>query len=315
MLVDRRKFCKSAVALGLLPVLARGQSQGQQPAGPRGGEGIRARKINARGFTFDALEAGSGGEPVLLLHGFPETSLMWTGLMTVLSANGYHCLAPDQRGYSPGARPPKVDDYRYEELVADTLAFGRELGKRFHLIGHDWGANVGWLTLATDPSPIASFTAMSIPHYLAWSRSVYDDPAMAGYLGMLNTWMTEGKGEASWTPDLLRRIWKAKPADQTEKIIAQMTQPGAMTAALNWYRASRGHKRVLEDFKMGNVNVPTLLIFGRTDTGQRSVADAAALMTGDYRVVQPDGGHFIVDEKPQVVAEETLAHLRAHPIK
>ena len=315
MLVDRRKFCKSAVAVGLLPVLAGAQSQEQQRVKPQGGTAVRARKINARGFTFDALEAGSGGEPVLLLHGFPETSLMWTGLMTVLAANGYHCLAPDQRGYSPGARPSGVEAYRYEELAADTLAFGRELGGRFHLIGHDWGANVGWLTLATDPAPIASFTAISIPHYEAWSRSVYDDDAMAGYRGMLATWMAEDKGEASWTPELLRRIWKAKPADQTEKIIAQMTQPGAMTAALNWYRASPGHKRALEDFKIPKISVPTPLIFGRTDIGQRSVADAASLMTGDYRVVQPDGGHFIVDEQPKIMAEETLAHLRAHPIK
>jgi pimeloyl-ACP methyl ester carboxylesterase len=315
MLVDRRKFCKSAVALGLLPGLARGQSQEQQRVEQRGSEVIRARKITARGLTFNALETGSGGEPVLLLHGFPETSLMWTGLMSVLSGNGYRCLAPDQRGYSPGARPTKVDAYRYEELVADALAFGRELGNRFHLIGHDWGANVGWLTLATDPSPIASFTAISIPHYAAWSRSVYDDEEMASYRAMLNTWMTEGKGEASWTPELLRRIWKAKPIDQTEKIIAQMTEPGAMTAALNWYRASRGHKRVLEDFEIPKVNVSTLLIFGRNDIGQRSVADAASLMTGSYRVVKPDGGHFIVDEQPKFVAEETLAHLRAHPIK
>ncbi len=314
MLMDRRNFCKGMVVLGLLPGflpgLARGRSKEQQ-----GSKGIRTRKITTRGFTFDALESGSGGEPVLLLHGFPETSLMWSGLMQVLSANGYHCLAPDQRGYSPGARPTEVDAYRYEELAADTLAFGRELGHRFHLIGHDWGANVGWLTLATDPSPIASFTAISIPHYTAWSRSVYDDEKMAGYRGMLNNWMAEGKGEATWTPELLRRIWKDKPADQTEKIIAQMTAPGAMTAALNWYRASRGHKRALEDFEIPKINTPTLLIFGQKDTGQRSVADAKALMTGSYRVVQPNGGHFIVDEMPEVVAKETLAHLQANPIK
>lgn len=319
MLVDRRNFCKSMVALGLapgfLPSLARGQSQEQKRAESRGSKVIRERKITMRGFTFDTLESGSGGEPVLLLHGFPETSLMWSGLMPVLSEKGYHCLAPDQRGYSPGARPTEVDAYRYEELAADALAFGRELGGRFHLIGHDWGAVVGWLLLATDPSPIASFTAISIPHYTAWSRSVYDDEAMAGYRAMLNTWMTEGEGEASWTPELLRRIWAAKPIEQTEKIIAQMTAPGAMTAALNWYRASRGHKRVLEDFEIPKVDVPTMLIMGRNDIGQRSVIDSASLMTGSYRVVKPDGGHFIVDEKPGVVAEETLAHLRAHPVK
>jgi pimeloyl-ACP methyl ester carboxylesterase len=138
---------------------------------------------------------------------------------------------------------------------------------------------------------------------------------MARYRAMLETWMTEGEGEASWTPELLRRIWTAKPKDQTEKIIAQMMKPGAMTAALNWYRASRGHKRVLEDFEIPKVNVPTLLIFGRNDLGQRSVAAAASLMTGSYRVIKPDGGHFIVDEQPKIVAEETLAHLRAHPMK
>jgi len=302
------------VALGLLPGLARGQSHEQQRVEPRGSEVIRARKITTRGLSFDALETGSGGEPVLLLHGFPETSLMWTGLMPVLSENGYHCLAPDQRGYSPGARPIEVDAYRYEELVADALAFGRELGDRFHLVGHDWGAIVGWLALATDPSPIASFTAISIPHYTAWSRSVYDDEGMARYRELLDIWMTEGAGEASWTPELLRRIWAAKPIEQTEKLIAQMTEPGAMTAALNWYRASRGHKRVLEDFEIPQVNKPTLLIWGRNDLGRRSVTDSESLMTGSYRVVEPDGGHFIVDEQPQVVAEETLAHLRAHPI-
>lgn len=315
MLVDRRKFCKSMVAIGLLPGLACVRSQEQKRVNSQDRDVIRERKIKTRGFTFDALEIGSGGEPVLLLHGFPDTSLMWSGLMPVLAENGYHCLAPDQRGYSPGARPTEVDAYRYEELVADTLAFGRELGGRFHLIGHDWGANVGWLTLATDQSSIASFTAISIPHYGAWSRSVYDDKEMAGYLRMLNTWMIEGRGEATWSPEMLRRIWSAKPAEQTEKVIAQMTAPGAMTAALNWYRASRGHKRVLEDFKVPKLNVPTMLIMGSKDIGQRSVEETESLMTGSYRLVRPDGGHFIVDEQPKVVAEETLAHLRAHPIK
>jgi pimeloyl-ACP methyl ester carboxylesterase len=284
-------------------------------AGTQAGEVIRARKIETRGFTFDALEIGSTGEPVLLLHGFPDTSLEWTGLMPVLSANGYHCLAPDQRGYSPGARPTEVDAYRYEELVADAFAIGSELGDRFHVIGHDWGANVGWLMLEKDPSRIASFTAISIPHYQVWARSVYDDPAMAGYLSMLNTWMTEGTGEAYWTAAQMRNMWKAKPVDQREATIAHMTEPGTMTAALNWYRASRGHKRVFEEFNVWKVNVPTLLIHGSTDLGERSLTDTAPLMTGPYRVVRPAGGHFIVDEQPKVVAEETLAHLRAYPMK
>src|SRR5512133_3536869 len=283
--------------------------------GSQGGEGIRTRKIEARGFTFDAIEAGSGGEPVLLLHGFPDTSLEWTTLMPVLAANGYHCLAPDQRGYSPGARPTEVDAYKYEELVADAFALGSELGERFHVIGHDWGTNVGWLMLEKDPSRIASFTAISIPHYQVWARSVYDDTAMAGYLSMLNTWMTEGKGEAYWTAAQMKRMWTAKPADQRDKTIAHMLEPGAMTAALNWYRASQGHKRVINDFDVWEVSVPTLLIHGSKDLGERALTDTEPLMKGPYRVVRPVGGHFIVDEQPDAVAKEALAHLRAYPIK
>jgi pimeloyl-ACP methyl ester carboxylesterase len=241
---------------------------------------------------------------------------MWDGLMTSLARAGYHCLAPDQRGYSPGARPAGVESYRYEELAADALALGRGLGGRFHLVGHDWGAIVGWLTLATDPSPVASFTAMSIPHYTAWARSVYEDPAMSFYRDrLLNTWMIEGAGEASMRPEFLRTIWAAKPAEQTEREIARLSEPGALTAALNWYRASRGHKRALEDFTIPSISVPTLLIRGTKEAGTQVMAEAPSLMTGEYRVVEPEGGHFIVEEQPQLVAVETLAFLRAHPIR
>jgi pimeloyl-ACP methyl ester carboxylesterase len=277
---------------------------------------ITTREIQARGFTFRALEAGSGGEPVLLLHGFPETSLMWTDVMTALAGAGYHCLAPDQRGYSPGARPAEVDAYSYEELAADVLALGRSMGERFHLVGHDWGAILCWVTAAIDPSPLASLTAMSIPHYAAWARCVYDDPAMQFYRDrLLGTWMEEGAGEASISPDWLRTIWAAKPQDRAEEEIARLTEPGAITAALNWYRASRGHKRALEDFEIGPVSVPTLLICSTDEAKGRPVQDAAPLMTGEYRVAALEGTHFIVDDQPQRVAEETIAHLRAHPIR
>lgn len=276
---------------------------------------IKSIEIEANGFTFDALEVGpADGEPVLLLHGFPDTSLMWTNLMTVLAENGYHCLAPDQRGYSPGARPSNVNAYRYEELIADGFAFGSELGDRYHLIAHDWGANIAWLMLEEDPSPIASFTSIAVPHYRVWVQEALEGSDMAIYRWMLEIWMTPGEGEDFWTPEVLRDTFAAKPSDQTEATIAHMMEPGAMTAALNWYRASDGQRRVLDDYDPWQVFVPTLLIFGNEDMGQDSVADSAPLMRGPYRVVQPDGAHFIVDEQPEEVAEETLAHLQANPL-
>ena len=284
----------------------------------QGNEGLRERQIKVGELTFDALEAGpSDGEPVLLLHGFPEISAEWTALMTVLAANGYHCLAPDQRGYSPGARPTEVDAYKYAELVADGFAFGKELGEKFHVVAHDWGANIAWLMLQKDPSPIASFTSVAVPHYQVWAKAVYNDPDMAGYLTMLTTWNTPDKGEAFWTESKLRTMFKQakKPNDLIDATVEHMMEPGCMTAALNWYRASDAQKSVVDDYEPWKVAVPTLLIFGTTDIGQKTVEDTKPLMTGPFEIVQPVGGHFMVDEQPEAVADATLAHLKKYPIK
>ena len=146
-----------------------------------------------------------------------------------LDGGGYVADTPGIRGLALfDLEPTEVDAYRYEELIADAFAFGHQLGDRFHLVAHDWGANIGWLMLATDPAPIASFTAISIPHYQVWARSVYEDQEMATYLSLLNIWMTEGDGEDFWTPEAMRNMWTAKPADQTEATIAHMMEPGAM---------------------------------------------------------------------------------------
>src|SRR5512137_1630265 len=96
------------------------------------------REIEANGMVFRARFAGaegSSGEPVILLHGFPETSIMWVGLMERLGEERYRCCAPDQRGYSPGARPGSIEDYEYRRLVSDVIALADGLDyARFHLI-------------------------------------------------------------------------------------------------------------------------------------------------------------------------------------
>jgi pimeloyl-ACP methyl ester carboxylesterase len=127
--------------------------------------------------------------------------------------------------------------------------------------------------------------------------------------------MTPGEGEDYWTADAMRSMWSAKPADQTEATIAHMMEEGAMTAALNWYRASDGHRSVIEDFDAWEVYVPSILIHGSTDVGDVSVEATAQFMQGGYDLIRPQGGHFIVDEQPQAVAEAVLAHLKANPIE
>jgi pimeloyl-ACP methyl ester carboxylesterase len=285
---------------------------------------IDIKDITANNMTFRCRTAGDSGEPVMLLHGFPETSHMWTGLMPKLAAAGYRCLAPDQRGYSPGARPDGVESYSYRNLASDVFALADAAGfDRFHLVGHDWGALVGWAALGVDDAQrIASYTSLSIPHALAFARAVYDDPEEEPYRQILGMLLTEGVFETMVAQNngaALRGAYTHSPPEQIDEYISVLAQPGAMKAAASWYRASRAHKRSLEDADapFAPVTVPTLLIWGKDDAYVRrmSVDLAPEYMKGDYRVVELEAGHWLAQEHPERVADETLAHLKANAIR
>lgn len=279
------------------------------------------QEVAANGMRFTCRMAGpAAGEPVLLLHGFPETSFMWEPLMAVLASEGYRCAAPDQRGYSPGARPEGVEAYSYRELAGDVAALASAFDwPRYHLVGHDWGALAGWAVLACDAGPVASWTAMSVPHYGAFAEAVYDDPEEETYRGLLDLFLTDAAEEALGGSDMagLRAAWAAVGGDeQVDAYAGVFGQPGALTAALNWYRAARAHRRALDDPSLvfGPVSTPTLLLWGRDDpyVRRRSVDLAAARMTGPYRVVELHAGHWLAQERPGEVKAELLAHLRAN---
>jgi pimeloyl-ACP methyl ester carboxylesterase len=284
---------------------------------------ITMRDVDANGWRFRCREAGGPGEPVILLHGFPETSRMWEPLMVTLAGQGYRCVAPDQRGYSPGARPREIGAYRYEDLAGDVLALARALGfERFHLVGHDWGAGAGWAVLAVRPEPVRSWTALSVPHYLAFARAVRDDPDEDLYRGILGMLLAEdGSMEAMFAAEdfaALRAAWAHSTLEEVEDYLKVWGQPGASAGALSWYRACRGHARALDDdsFVFGSVRTPTLLLWGKDDPYVRrmSVDLATEYMTGPYRVVELDAGHFLVQETPRAVTDEICAHLRQNPL-
>ncbi len=274
--------------------------------------------IEASGMTYNARESGEG-EPVMLLHGFPETSAMWIELMSSLADEGYHCVAPDQRGYSPGARPGDVDAYRYEEVGGDVFRFADALGwERFHLIGHDWGAGAGWCALAIDESRVASWTAMSVGHYRPFAEAVRDDPEEEPYRGFLNGMTPELPGViAADDCALLKGVWLG-PAEVIEDYVSVFRDPAAVEAALNWYHACRLHMRCLEDdsFVFGPVSTPTLFLWGKNDpyVRTRSVEGAADHMTGPYRRVDLDAAHWLIQERPDACRDEILRHLKENPL-
>jgi pimeloyl-ACP methyl ester carboxylesterase len=283
---------------------------------------ISTRDISANGFTFRAREAGpADGEPVLLLHGFPETSHMWVELLPILADAGYRCLAPDQRGYSPGARPEAVADYLTDRLVEDAAALAEAagFGERFHLIGHDWGAGVGWRFVASRPEKLASWTALSIPHPGSYGKAFAEDPDQQQRSQYIHFFQQPGVAEEALLANdaaALKQVWAASSPEEVAEYTAVLTAPGALTSALNWYRANFGGGDGLgsSDF---TVDVPTLTIWGNQD---QAVGRATTLHHNDYikgpnRWLELDAGHWLVQEKLDVVSAEILAHLRAYPAR
>jgi pimeloyl-ACP methyl ester carboxylesterase len=276
---------------------------------------ITVREISANRMTFRCREAAGSGEPVILLHGFPETSHMWIPLMERLQTEGHRCLAPDQRGYSPGARPEGADHYRYTDTGADALALADAWGaERFHLIGHDWGAGAGWSVVAVKPKRLLSWTALSVPHIAAFGGAIRTDLEQQRKSRYVTFFQQPGAAEALFAANdyaALKGIWSKSSPEEVQEYLSVFTQPGALTAALNWYRGSRGIDPYDPEVTFGPVATPTLMIWGNQDSaiGRAAVTAAADYMKGPYRFVELHAGHWLMQEAPQDVAEEIVAHL------
>ncbi|MFN0095065.1 MAG: alpha/beta fold hydrolase [Dehalococcoidia bacterium] len=280
------------------------------------------REVPINGMNFRIREAGMSGEPVLLLHGFPETSRMWEQLMPKLAEAGYRCIAPDQRGYSPNARPEGVEPYKTENLVADAFAIADAcgFGAKFHLVAHDWGAGVGWRMVKAHPERIASYTSMSIPHPASYGRAFRDDPDQQQRSQYIIFFQQPGAAEEMMLANdgaMLSTIWDKHTKEEVAELIAHFKAPGALTAAINWYRAAfglQGGQDIEDEF---TVTVPTLLIWGNQDqaVGPATVKTHDQYMKGPNKFVELTAGHWLVQEKFEDVLRETVAQLKGFPLK
>ena len=264
-------------------------------------------------LTFDVRMLGSeDGEPVILLHGFPENSLSWSGVAALLAAAGLRVIAPDQRGYSPGARPDGVEAYATDLLADDVVGLADALGLgTFHLVGHDWGAAVSWVTATRHPERLRTLTAVSVPHLAAYGAALKGDPDQqqrASYIGLLRQ---AGKAEALLLEDEARRLramyeGHVRPA-QIDSYVEQLSSPGALTAALNWYRAMRPELASLPP-----VMVPTTYVWSDQDQaiGRAAAERCGELVDADFTFVELNGiSHWIPEQDSEVLAEAILARI------
>jgi pimeloyl-ACP methyl ester carboxylesterase len=272
-------------------------------------------RIPTAAGTFDAVAAGPlDGRKVLLLHGVPQCGIEWRHQLRALAADGYRAVAPNQRGYSPGVRPKRVDDYHVDHAVDDVAAIADQLGwRRFDLVGHDWGAVVGWVAAARHPLRIRTLTAVSAPHPAAFAEALRTDPDQRHRAALLDYLRQPEVPEREMLADnaaKLRQGWPAViPRQRVEQYVRQLSEPGALTAALNWYRANT----FTDTYQP--VTVPTMYLWGTEDdaVGPEAAQRSSEWATGAYRFEVLDGaGHFVPEEAAERTSALLLEHLGAH---
>jgi pimeloyl-ACP methyl ester carboxylesterase len=263
-------------------------------------------------FTVD-LAGGASEEPVLFLHGFPETRHMWRRQLEAFGAQGFRAIAPDQRGYSRGARPSVQSAYATELLVADALGLMDSLGhQRFHLVGHDWGGQLSWLIAALHPARLLTLSILSRPHPAAFARAIKEDSEQSSRSGhhraFRETDAVSRMRAANLKPLRDALLRQGVPTAETDVYITQLMEDGAIEGAMNWYRASS-----IAAGETPKIATPTLYVWGTADAtvGRHAAELTREYVTGRYRFVEIDGaGHFVVDQEPARISALLLEHVR-----
>lgn len=272
---------------------------------------IQQLNIPTPAGAFDAIAAGpADGRPVLLLHGFPEGAIAWEHQVAALGDRGFRAVAPDQRGYSPGVRPEQVAEYGMDELVGDVLAMAGTLGwSRFDLVGHDWGGAVAWWTASAHPGRLRRLAVVSTPHPAALAKALRTDEDQRLRSQYMRDWREPSTARRMLADNAraLRRMFEWKvPSSRVDEYVRRLSEPGALTAALNWYRAGR------PDGRIGTIDVPTLYVWSTEDVafGSTAALDTENWVSGPYTFqMLEDVTHWIPEQTPGVLTTLLLEHL------
>jgi pimeloyl-ACP methyl ester carboxylesterase len=260
----------------------------------------RARTVEANGLRFHVVEAGEGA-PVLLLHGFPDTSYLWRHQIAALAAAGYRAIAPDMRGRGKTDRPAAVADYALPLMVRDVAALLDALDvPRAHVVGHDWGAAVAWLVGSLLPERVDRLVAISVGHPAARGRPTLEELQKGWYrLLVLFPQAEELLRRDDW---YLMRVLLQNAAD-AERYLADLAEPGALTAGLNWYRANLPAERLVSaPPTLPPISAPTLGIWSSGDLylAEEAMVRSGQVVKGPWRYERiEDATHWIPLDQPE----------------
>lgn len=270
------------------------------------------------------VEAGSG-PLVLMLHGFPEFWYSWRHQLPALAEAGFHAVAPDLRGYNLSDKPPGVDAYRLDKLLADVLGLIQETGaERAFVVGHDWGGVIAWHLAMHHPQAIDKLIILNAPHPAAYRRE------LRSWKQLLKSWyvfffqvpglaeQVLGAGDLDWMDRLLHGPpghTEAFTQEDVRRYKQALARPGALTAALNYYRALR-HPLHRSPQDTAPVTAPTLLLWGERDSYLTvELTEGLNAWVSNLTIVRfPDVGHWIQNEAPERVNRLMIDFLRGIPV-
>jgi len=283
--------------------------------------GATERFVVTNGVRLHVVEAGPGDGPlVVLLHGFPEFWYGWRKQIGPLADAGFRQLVPDQRGYNTSDKPEAVSAYRLDALADDVVGLLDEAGReRALVVGHDWGAVVGWWLAMTRPDRVERLAVLNVPHPAVMRRHLLTNPRQ-----LLRSWyifLFQVPGLPEWWiarndfRNGCRAMRTSRRGSVTDADLARYreawAQPGALRGMVSWYRAALRSPGTRGPGP--RVRVPTLMLWGARDTALgrgREMAEPSIALCDDGRLVfLEDATHFVQHDEPDRVNRELLAFL------
>jgi pimeloyl-ACP methyl ester carboxylesterase len=271
---------------------------------------VRHKRVKTNGVALHTAEAGpKDGRLVILLHGFPEYWAAWEGYIEPLAAAGYHVLAPDQRGYNLSDKPRGVGAYDLSALAADVLGLADHFGRsRFIVVGHDWGAIVGWWIATRHAERLEQLVVMNAGHPSVWREAMQTNPEQrrrSWYVRFFRLpWLPEALlRQRRFKPlvDIIRR--RARPDTVTSATLDRHREawraPGALTGMVNWYRAL--WRKELPASAELRLPTPLLLIWGERDAfGVHALAESSLrLCENGQAVYLKEATHWVQHDEPE----------------
>ena len=282
---------------------------------------LRTERIDlATGVTLN-VRLGGAGDPIVFLHGFPESHRAWRHQLVDLSRDHF-VIAPDQRGYAASDKPVGIENYEADKIVADLVALADALGlEGFTLVGHDWGGAVAWLAALTHPARVDRLIIVNAPHPLIFQKTLIEDEAQRAasqYIRALRSPGVEAAIRAMGLDAFFEKVIGRNadaarmPAEERQHYIDDWSRPGALTAMIDWYRASGLEVPATDEdaalplwtkAPFPRLSMPVLVIWGMKDTALLPVQLAGLHEhIDDLRIVTvEDAGHFVPWERPETV--------------